>query len=58
MSFRYKSAKDSTAFQNSIKNLNLEHKTESAAVAELVAKIKSESPDIADRVEQLQKMDK
>jgi len=55
---KFKSAKDGTAFANSIKNLNLEHKTETAAVIELITKIKAEAPEISDRVDQLQKMDK
>jgi len=36
----------------------MEHKTETASVTELISKIKAEAPEISDRVDQLQRMDK
>jgi hypothetical protein len=45
-------------FQASVKNINHEHKNETAHIAELLIKLKADSPDLAEKVIELQKADK
>jgi hypothetical protein len=45
-------------FQASVKNINHEHKNETAHIAELLIKLKTDSPDLAEKVSELQKADK
>jgi FMN-dependent NADH-azoreductase len=47
-----------TIFQASVKNINHEHKNETAHIAELLVKLKADSPDLAEKVSELQKADK
>lgn len=41
-----------------MKNINHEHKNETAHIAELLVKLKADSPDLAEKVSELQKADK
>lgn len=41
-----------------MKNVNLEHKNETAHIAELLVKLKADAPDLAEKVSELQKADK
>jgi hypothetical protein len=45
-------------FQASVKNINHEHKNETAHIAELLIKLKADSPDLAEKVSELQRADK
>jgi hypothetical protein len=47
-----------SVFQTSVKNINHEHKNETAHIAELLVKLKADSPDLAEKVSELQKADK
>lgn len=55
---KLKSNKDIPAFLSAVKNLNQEHKTETAQMAELLVKLKADAPELAERVSELQKLDK
>ena len=41
-----------------MKTVNLEHKNETAHIAELLVKLKADAPDLAEKVSELQKADK
>jgi len=41
-----------------MKNVNLEHKNETAHIAELLVKLKADAPDLAEKVSELQKADR
>jgi hypothetical protein len=41
-----------------VKNINHEHKNETAHIAELLLKLKADSPDLAEKVSELQRADK
>jgi len=41
-----------------VKNVNLEHKNETAQIAELLVKLKADAPDLAEKVSELQKADR
>ena len=41
-----------------MKNINQEYKTETSHIAELLAKLKADAPDLAEKVSELQKADK
>jgi hypothetical protein len=45
-------------FQTLVKNINHEYKNETAHIAELLVKLKADAPDLAERVSELQKVDK
>jgi hypothetical protein len=53
---KLKSSKDQTAFQNSIKKLNADHKAETQAIADLANGLKGS--DAADKIAELQKFDR
>ncbi|XP_058803946.1 dolichyl-diphosphooligosaccharide--protein glycosyltransferase subunit 1 [Phymastichus coffea] len=53
-----KTNKDVNTFLSTIKNINQEYKMATAAVAELAQKLKGESGDVHDRVQELQKHDR
>ncbi|KAK7789847.1 hypothetical protein R5R35_003758 [Gryllus longicercus] len=55
---KLKSSKDVNAFQSSMKSFNQEYKTETSHIAELLNKLKTDAPDIAEKVQDLQKLDK
>jgi oligosaccharyltransferase complex subunit alpha (ribophorin I) len=56
---KFKHNKDLTTYQAIVKKLNVEHKNESQAVADLLAKLKQEGPaDVAEKVAELQRHDK
>lgn len=55
---KLKSTKDINAFLTSVKNVNLEYKNETAHIAELLAKLKADAPDLAEKVSELQKADR
>jgi len=55
---KLKSTKDVTAFNSAAKVFNQEYKNESAHITDLLAKIKPDAPDIADKLTELQKLDK
>jgi len=50
--------KDSTSFQAALKNLTSEHKTETQAINEVLGKVKTEAPDMADSIMELQRLDR
>lgn len=41
-----------------MKTLNLEHKNETAQISELLIKLKVDAPELAEKVSELQKLDK
>jgi len=41
-----------------VKNVNLEHKNETAHIADLLVKLKGDAPDLAEKVSELQKADR
>ncbi|KAK0095636.1 hypothetical protein PV326_007784 [Microctonus aethiopoides] len=53
-----KASKDTNAFLSALKNINLEYKNASNTISELAQKLKGESSDVYDRVQDLQKYDK
>ncbi|KAJ8688620.1 hypothetical protein QAD02_024415 [Eretmocerus hayati] len=53
-----KSHKDINAYTSTVKNINQEYKNATAAVAELAQKLKGESGDVYDRIQELQKHDR
>ncbi|PNF17111.1 Dolichyl-diphosphooligosaccharide--protein glycosyltransferase subunit 1 [Cryptotermes secundus] len=55
---KLKLSKDINAFLASVKNINHEHKNETAHIAELLVKLKADSADLAEKVSELQKADK
>lgn len=55
---KLKTSKDTNAYFNVIKNVNNEHKNETAKIGELLQKVKSDAPEIAEKVTELQKLDK
>jgi len=55
---KLKSTKDINTFLTSMKNVNLEHKNETAHIAELLVKLKADAPDLAEKVSELQKADR
>jgi len=50
--------KDITSFQASVKNLSAEHKTETQAINEILGKVKSEAPEMAESITELQRLDR
>lgn len=54
----FKSNKDNSGFQATQKKLNSEHKNETQAIAELLTSLKQEAPEVADKVNELQKLDR
>ncbi|XP_066996826.2 dolichyl-diphosphooligosaccharide--protein glycosyltransferase subunit 1 [Anabrus simplex] len=55
---KLKVEKNISQFQAAVKSKNQEYRTETAHIAELMSKLKSESPDIAEKVHELQKIDR
>ncbi|KAJ8867481.1 hypothetical protein PR048_031283 [Dryococelus australis] len=55
---KLKTNKDVSAFQASIKSINADYKAETGQIADLVVKLKSDAPDVADKISELQKLDK
>lgn len=55
---KLKTAKDVNAFQASMKNFNHYYKTETSHISELLTKLKTDAPDIAEKVLELQKLDR
>jgi len=55
---KLKTNRDSSSFMNAVKTLNQEHKNETTHIAELLTKLKSDAPEIAEKVSELQKLDK
>ncbi|XP_078036604.1 dolichyl-diphosphooligosaccharide--protein glycosyltransferase subunit 1 [Augochlora pura] len=53
-----KTNKDANAFLSVVKSINKEYKTATVAIAEIAQRLKGESGDIYDRVQELQKHDK
>ncbi|KAG1698139.1 Dolichyl-diphosphooligosaccharide--protein glycosyltransferase subunit 1 [Nymphon striatum] len=55
---KYKLSKDENSFTNSLKKLNNEHKVATQAIADMMTKVKNESGDTADKIAELQKLDR
>ncbi|KAL1124131.1 hypothetical protein AAG570_001901 [Ranatra chinensis] len=55
---KLKTNKDVNSFSYAIKNINQEHKTETTQISELLSKVKPEAPEIAEKISELQKLDK
>ncbi|KAK9510254.1 hypothetical protein O3M35_005077 [Rhynocoris fuscipes] len=55
---KVKSTKDVNSFNSSSKSINQEYKTETSSIADLLTKLKSEAPEIGDKISELQKLDK
>ncbi|XP_054279640.1 dolichyl-diphosphooligosaccharide--protein glycosyltransferase subunit 1 [Macrosteles quadrilineatus] len=55
---KLKTNKEVPSFLSAVKALNQEHKTETAHMTELLAKLKVDAPELAERVSELQKLDK
>jgi oligosaccharyltransferase complex subunit alpha (ribophorin I) len=54
----FKSQRDNTAFQNSLKRFNMELKCETQEISDLQGKLRPESPDVAEKVGEIQKLDR
>lgn len=55
---KFKSGKDLSSYQASVKKLNGEHKNICQAINDLLVKLKQEGSDLADKVSELQRLDK
>ncbi len=55
---KLKANKDMAAFQAALKKISSDHKAESAAISDLQAVIKAVNPDLAEKVSELQRVDK
>ena len=55
---KLKSSKDVAAFQATCKKINNDHKNETQAISDLAANMKATSPEVADKIAELQKFDK
>jgi len=55
---KLKSNKDVTAFQNALKTLHAEHKTETQAINDIVTKHRSDAPELAEIITDLQRFDR
>uniref|UniRef100_A0A1W7RAP9 Dolichyl-diphosphooligosaccharide--protein glycosyltransferase subunit 1 n=1 Tax=Hadrurus spadix TaxID=141984 RepID=A0A1W7RAP9_9SCOR len=55
---KYKANKDSSSYQASMKTVNTEHKNETQAINELLQKMKQEGSDAAEKISDLQRLDK
>ncbi|XP_046683972.1 dolichyl-diphosphooligosaccharide--protein glycosyltransferase subunit 1 [Homalodisca vitripennis] len=55
---KLKTNRDVSSFLSAVKTLNQEHKNETAQIAELLTKLKADAPELADKVSDLQKLDK
>lgn len=55
---KLKTHKDVIAFTAAVKNINQEYKTETACIVGLLAILKPEAPEVAEKVSELQKLDK
>jgi len=54
----FKSNKDNSGFQAAQKKLLAEHKNETQAIADILTSLKQEAPEVADKVNELQKLDR
>ena len=57
---KFKSQKDTNAYQATLKRLNGEHKQETQAIADLITRLKDEgaSPELIDRISDVQRLDR
>jgi len=55
---KLKSSKDVSAYQAALKNLTQEHKAETQAINDIITKARPESPELADSITELQKLDR
>ncbi|KAK8768997.1 hypothetical protein V5799_014539 [Amblyomma americanum] len=55
---KYKSGRDATGFQATLKKINAEHKTLTQSLADCAARLKHESAEAAEPVNELQRLDK
>ncbi|XP_046383465.1 dolichyl-diphosphooligosaccharide--protein glycosyltransferase subunit 1 [Ischnura elegans] len=55
---KLKSSKDVNAFQAAMKSINQDYKNETANIGDLIIKIKSDAPELADKVSEIQKIDR
>lgn len=55
---KYKSSKDASGFQATLKKINAEHKTLTQNLSDCLAKLKQESAEAAEPVNELQRLDK
>lgn len=55
---KLKASKDVHTFNSSMKNINQDYKTETNHILELSSKIKSDAPEIAEKLSELQKLDR
>jgi oligosaccharyltransferase complex subunit alpha (ribophorin I) len=55
---KLKTSKDANAYLHVVKTVNQEHKNETSHIADLLVKVKPDAPEIAEKVSELQKLDK
>ncbi|XP_071441704.1 dolichyl-diphosphooligosaccharide--protein glycosyltransferase subunit 1 [Hetaerina americana] len=55
---KLKSSKDVNSFQAAMKSINLDYKNETTSIADLITKIKADAPELADKVSEIQKIDR
>ncbi|XP_063236205.1 dolichyl-diphosphooligosaccharide--protein glycosyltransferase subunit 1 [Bacillus rossius redtenbacheri] len=55
---KLKTSKDVSAFQSAMKSINADYKAEMGHIADLLVKLKADAPDVAEKVSELQKLDK
>jgi hypothetical protein len=54
---KLKTSKDANSFKLTTKKITTDQKAESQAIADLSTSLRSASPDVADKVSELQKLD-
>ncbi|KAG8228540.1 hypothetical protein J437_LFUL008997 [Ladona fulva] len=55
---KLKSSKDVNAFQGAMKSINQSYKENTAAISDLVSKIKPDAAELADKISEIQKIDR
>jgi len=55
---KLKTNKDAGAYQAALKNLTAEHKTETVAINDIATKVRSEAPELAETITELQRFDR
>ncbi len=55
---KWKSSRDGSAFANGTRRINADHKSETQAIADLIPALRAISAEVADKVSEMQKLDR
>ena len=55
---RLKSSKDANSFQMTTKKIAADHKSDTTAITDLNNMLKTEAPDVGEKISELQKLDR